>query len=529
MKPLPRARATFWPRDALLVLLLAACWVAAVGTVTHWRRVVLLDTFRDLACATNMRAGNLGADPTLPGYPYWYAPGNPLLIAGLSRLTGCSVLDLYGYSPLWLNVWLPVGLFLLVRAVWDRTTALLALPLTLLGSYWWLTHVTANIPGLQGVALNLLGLWLWHRCSGATSPGRAAVWATATGLTLALSTWQHPVCGLMLAGTIGLHTLLAARALPPALRGGRPGARMLVVATVAGLLTAPLTVHMARLQSGNSSLVRFFASELIEPPFYAHALTPLVVALALGGVWTIARTRPQSLWIVAYAAIGLLGQLLGYIGHSPNWHIPYVLPHEFQWHGQLALGICAAVGAVALGHAARRHWPTRPWCAPAALLLVTVVAVAPAVPRLPQATQYFFDLEPLLTRTQPLRSWINTHTTLDDVFIAPPDTAYMVIAGLTGRKAVVVWPGHMNPLADYARRSADTQALLEATNEANFLALARRYHARYLAVLPDSPAAARERQARYRDWTQVRLAFSAYDDSALVFAIEPPPPSEGSP
>jgi len=526
MNPPPPTRATSWLVDLLIAGGIATAWVIGIGTLTSWHRVVLLDTFRDMAWAENMRAGRLWTDPTLPGYPYWYAPGGPLLVAGLSRLTGWSVIDLCGYSPLWLNVWIPVGLYLLVRAVWTRGTALLALPLVLGGSYWWLTLAATYIPGLQGVVLNLLGLWLWHRSGAATTRARGSAWALVTGGVLALSTWQHPVCGLLLAGAIGLHALLIAGTARGA--AGRPHAlgRMLIVAVVAATATAPFSLHMLDLQSRNTGLVRFFASELIEPPYYAHAYTPLVVVLALSGVWTMARTARQALWIVTYAVVGLIGQALGYLGHSPGWRVPYILPHEFQWHGQLAVGVCAAVGVAALGRRLGQRWPARVGVSPASAILVTAAAIAPALRYLPQAAQHFVDLEPLLARTQALRTWITAHTTLEDVIVAPPDTAYMVVAGLTGRKTVVVWPGHINPRADYEQRQTDVKALLEATDEAAFVTLARRCGVRYLVLQPSSAAEASERLARYRNWAQVR-AVDVGDPLTLIFTIDLEAPPAG--
>ena len=516
------------------MLVLLAAWLAYVALLTGGDRVILYDTFRDMAWAENMRAGRVWADPTLRDQPYWYAPANPWLAATLANLTGYSVIDIYGYNAFWFNGLIPILLYLLVRLIYDRTTALAALFTVFLGSYWWATHAAAGIPGIQGVTLNLVGLLCWHRCVTGVQRGRWGVswlWPILTGVVLSLSTWHHPLCGIVLAGAIFLHAALNA-ALPAAALASPPHrprrrfalfSRMLVVGAVSAALTLPLIVHMVKLPKANPIPLRFFAPELIERDFYAHAQAPLIVVCALVGVWFILRSSPRAVWIVTYALVGLVGQAAGYLAQRPSWNVPYLLPHEFQWHGQLAVGLCAAVGVAGMATQLARR--SRPADATFKRVLWTVflcaVATLPAAGGLVRASVYFVDLESLLARTSPLRDWIFSNTSLDDTFICPAETGYQIVSGLTGRKCIAVAPGHTNPAVDLGRRYADINTLLTTTERETFLHLAQSYDATHLLHAPASPEALPALLARYAAWPELSLEFVAPDGTVLAYRILP--------
>ena len=548
----PRSRASDWWVDAAIVLLILAGWIAFVAHVTGGRRVILYDTFRDMASAENMRAGRIWADPALPGYSYWYAPGSPLLVAGISLLTGRPVPDLYGYAAFWCNAWIPVLLYLLVRSVWDRLSAVMALAAVYLGSYTWLTHAVAAIPSLQGVALNLAGLWCWHRCvMAARTPtagrGRAAwAWPLLTGVALSVSALYHPLCGMMLAGAIFLHAALDAAVPGLGVATGRSERhdrralvwRMVVVAAVAGVLTAPLILHMLPLHAKNSALLRFFADESMEPIYYAHALTPLVVPCALAGVWFILRRSPHAAWVVTYLLVGLAGQAAGFLAQVPGLRFPFLLPHEFLWHGQLAVGICAGVGIAGLPRAVaglvKPPLPDRPALAGASrsdslrvlgAVLLAVAALSGGLCGLPQTGKYLLDLESPLADTRELREWIRANTSLDATFVCSPEVGYQIVSAMTGRKVIVGPPCHTNPGADVARRSSDVWAMLETADPQTFAGLAASYGATHLLLVFDSAQTAEADAARTRHaaWSCLEPAFTSRDGTAIVYRIRIPP------
>jgi hypothetical protein len=534
-----------WHADAAILLVLAAAWAGYVAHVTGGHRMVLYDTFRDMAWAENIRAGRIWADPALPNQPYWYAPGNPLLMAGIATVTRLPVVDVYGYSALWCNALIPLLLYLLVWVAWDRMTAIIAVPAVFLGSYWWLSHAVAAIPAIQGVALNLAGLWAWHRCvltsssAGADGPDSRRTtwtWPLLAGLILSLCTWYHPLCGIMLAGAIFLHAVFNA-AVPAASRATASHRartrfalvqRMAVIAAVAAALTGPLIVHMLALQTRNPAAIRYFSPELTKPEYYAHARTPLLVPCALLGVWRIARKQPQALWIVAYLFVGLVGQGAGYLGRWPDSHVPFLLPHEFQWHGQLAAGVCGAVGIASLARTLADRAPWAPW-APSArrrkitsalyAALLGALVVGPGLRGLADADRYLIDLDRLLAETRDVRTWIVANTSLDAVFVCPSETAYRIVSGMTGRKCIVLPTHQINPGVDLHQRRADVSTMLETDDPQVFAALARRYDATHLLVMSDSPNATQAARARYAAWPCLEPAFAAPDGRSTIYRV----------
>jgi hypothetical protein len=513
---------SWWP-DALIVLLILAAWAPAAWWITGGKRVVWYDTFRDMAWAENMRAGRVWADPVVPGQSWWYAPGGPLLAAGLARLSGWSVADVYGTSALWWNAWIPVAVYVLARSAWGRGTALVALATVFLGSYWWYTHVAAPIPGIQAVTLSLLVLLCWH--VSATSR-RGDAWAVVGGVILAACTWHHPVCGIVAALTILLHTLYDALRRPHSPRrsasapaaGRSAGARMAIVAVVAAVLTSPLIMHMLAIHARNPELLKFTAPEIAHPAFYAHAHTPLIVPAALLGVWVVLRYAPGTFWVVGYFLATLLLQVPAYIAHSLRLELPYLLPHEMQWHMQLAEGLCAAVAIMWIAREASRAAGRLSLLAPIAVLL-GAVAVGPALWQSLRQEEYFIDLDRLAERTREVRAWIESHTSLEDTIACNPELGHAVIAGLTGRKCIAVSRGHMYPAPDVGRRYGDADERLSADNPSAAAAVARRYKARYLLYMFESSERAAAASESLDAFPALERCFTSSDGKTFVYGV----------
>ena len=519
-----------WFGDGVIILVLLVGWVVLVGGLTRGRRTATYDTFRDMAWAENIRAGRIWSDPTLAELPAWYPPGGPLLVTAASILTGRPIVDVYGYASWWLNALLPVMLYLLARSAWDRTTAIVALLTVPLGSVWLLTHAVANVPSVQGTALSLLSLLGWHRC--VLSAGvlrRGLCWSLATGLILALAAWFHPLCAIMPAAAIflqvALNTAFPRRMIPGSASRRQVASCMLLAGLVAGVLSAPLLRQMlAGLRAPNPAPLLYFANDLDNPAYYAHAQAPLIVLAALAGIHFIVRFEPGTLWIVMYLLVGLLGQAAGYLRFTHGWPVPALLPHEFQWHGHLAVGCCAAVGIASLARAlaSRAAGDRRGSRIRTTVLWLTVlvaVTVGPALRWLPRAGMHLLDLEPLLTGHSELIEWIRADTTLDQVFVTDPDLAYMVVAGLTGRKCAAVPACHSNPRAEARRRLEDVERMLATSDAAEFARLAERYQAECFLILATPPGAARAVLGRYADWPFLRPVFVSSDATTVVFRI----------
>lgn len=520
--------------------LIVAIWCALVAFATGGDRAVFYDTFRDTAYAENMLAGRFLSDPCITGQPFWYAPGNPLLFAGISKLTGVSVASLYASSAYWLNLLNFLLLYLLVRGIWGRAVAGVTLPMLLVGSFWWFMIAAAPMPSVQGVSLNLIGLMCWHR-----SREPARIWPIVTGIGLAASTWHHPLCGVMLAAAIFVHAIIdaawlyrSAKCPSTTTAGTEPGRygpsrpdryfrlrQMLIVAGVAAALTAPLIIHLVRLPKINMDPFLHVPNEMLDLRFALHAHAPLTLVFGIAGAILIVKRTPAAAWIVAYLIVGALGQVPGYLGHFLKWPVPFLLPHEFQFHGQLALAVCAAVGLVALArwsHARATHtgrlWLPFGRC----IVFACLLTLTPALRYLPQARNYFISIDQQLDRNKEWLTWLRENTPIDATIACQPQTAYLLVCGLTGRKTVALPPGHLNPAVDADQRASDVETMLTTSDEAEFLSLAVKYGADLLIVPREPPPADGRWEAR-ASWSCLQAALASTNDAPNVYRIRLPP------
>jgi hypothetical protein len=508
-----------WPSILVDFAAIGVLWLGFALWVGHAGPVISYDAFRDAAYAQGILQGHLWADPSIPGLSAWYPPGNPLLFAGLSALTGIQVLDLYATSLYWLNWLNPVLLYALVRATWGRAVALVTLPMVLLGSFWWLLHASMPMPSVQSVSLGLLALLAWRR-----GYSGSARWAVVTGLLLAVAIWSHPICGAAALGGILVHGLgsvwLGRDADHPDASRLGSAMRAALAATVALVLAAPLLARQFMLARLNTAPHHWFGPELHDPRFALHAHAPLAALLGLVGLWLAARQWGTSGWLVGYFAFGLAGQAAGYLGHDARWPIPWALPHEFQWHEQLALMIAAALATIRLPELlARRLKGSRGLVRQGGGAALLALTLGPALLSLQVADSYLLHLDQGWKSTLAMAAWIRGNTPENSVFACTPDAGYL-ISGMTGRRCLALPPGHMNPALDADARYADLSAMMTTRDEQSFLRAAARYRPDYLLVSP--PADRRERYLSvYSRWGSLEFVPLA-DSSVLVYRIRPP-------
>ena len=502
-------------REVLMDLLaILAAWLVVAFALGRGTIVTAYDVFRDMSYAQAILDGHLWQDPSIPGLRAWYPPGNALAFAGLSALTRISPVDLYATSLYWLGWINPVVLYLLVRSGWGRATALVSLAVVPLGSFWWFTHVAMPMASVQGVALGLLALFVWT-----THRDRGLHRAALTGGLLGMAIWHHPICGAMALGSILVHG--GAAALLPAERGDPVASRFELAgkAALAGgvglLLSVPALLSQLALPRTNAAPHHWFAPELHDPRFAFHLHAPLILPLGLFGLWLAARHWRDDGWLVAYFGIGLVGQLAGYLGHDAGWRIAWALPHEFQWHEQLALMIAAAIAIVRLSTslAAGLRGARRVTARLTAIATLLALSAAPALFSLPVADSYLMRLDDRWRATRAMARWIRTNTPLESVFACPPEVGFF-LSGLTGRKVIALPPGHMNPAADVEARFSDLGEMLSTRDEQVFLRLAARYGVTHLLLTP--PAG--EARAIYARWESLEPA-NLTDSTALVYRI----------
>lgn len=470
--------------DAAVGVVIAVGWWCWLVSPVCRDRPLADDSFRDTAYAANIIEGRLLDDPSMPGFSWWYAPGGPLMYAGLSVLTGVRPMTLYSSSILWVNVWIPIGIYIVVRSYWDRGTAVASLLMVWLGSLWWQTHLAMPMPSIQGLVFVLLALALWRTALGG---GRGR--AVALGVVLAVCAWHHILCAVVVSGAIGLHALLWA-----ATDRGRGRYRPLVSACTAGgvcaVLISPLVWHMVTIPWNNPAHSGT-GGQMATVEYALHAGTPLVIPLALFGAFHVAR-KPAcpGAWVLGYLAVGLIGQAPVYLGRLFNVSPPQLLPHEFQWHGQLAVGILAGIGLVRaarwVGRRAaagvRRHAVT----AVTAGFLVLLVVWPDGARALDRYDTYWVS-----TRYTPdvaaTIEWIRAHSEITDVFVCRYLPGYYEVAGPTGRKLILMPEARANPATLVARRRRDLRRLETTNDPAEYVDIAvGRYGARFVYLTRDN-------------------------------------------
>ena len=486
-----------WWEGALLVGL----WLAFAASVSGGHLVTTYDSFRDMAATQAILRGAWGGDPTLPDLPAWYPAGQALLCAAVAKVAQLSAVQAHGTSLFWFGWTLPLGLHVLVRRSFGRPAAWWSLAFVGLGSQWWLTHAGMAMPSIQGVSLGALVLIAWDRAR-----TRGVREALACGAVGALALGFHPLCGGMALAALLVHG--AGSGLVPSRATGE-GTRFhalrqaLVAAGTAALLAAPFLVPVLSGPVLNPAPRIWFGPELRSAVFALHAHTPLVLPLGLAGLVLAARAWATRGWLVGYAAVGLAGTLAGYAGHEWGWPVPYLIPHEFQWHLQLAWCIAAAWGALQLAARAASAWPRvklAPWAVTLALALLTL---APSFAHLGESGRYPMRLDAGQAPLRALADEVASHASSGAVVATYPELAYF-LAGLAGTRAQLLPEGHMNPRADVELRSQAMQVLLQSEDESRFREAARALPVDLLLHVPGDTAQMRRLDQRYDGWTVVR-------------------------
>ena len=488
---------------------------------------VAFDTFRDSAAAENVLADRWLSDPAIVDQPYWYAPLGPIVFACISRLTGIAPLIVYSSSILWLNVLLPFAWYLLARYWCDRWTALAGVLLIIFGSRWWTIGVALPMTSVQGVLLLTITLIAWL----AALRAKTRVGAAAVGFLLAFCTWTHIISGIIAAGTIGLHALACARAGSYSNDGHdhtkrhrhEAVRRMVLIAVVCAGLVAPLAWHLMRLPHVNLHSIEFVSPLLRDHAYALQSATPLVPLLGLVGLILAWRDRGEKTgMLLAYAAVGLAGQAWGYASLLTGGSLPILIPHEFQWNFQIAIGMSAAyalAGLAAKVAALLRSKPRVQTCTRVALLALIVYLATGSEVSLarPLQSQAWHSTAPWYrTSLREAIDWINSNTSIDDVVFSPHPFNYTFVGGATGRKLVGVPVGQANIAVDTQARVRDAERLESTHDPAEFAALLDKYDVKYVLLLEEHE----ELRQRWRDWDVLEPVFRTDSGAADIWRIK---------
>lgn len=508
-------------------LCLVAVWLAAfswIMWVTQIGHTLPYDAFRDTAWSQNMLNGQIWNDPSIQGATWWYAPAGPGLMAMVSAVSGQDTPDVHARSALWLNPLILVALFLLLRQTTGSWAALASAPLLLFGSLWWMTHIGAAMPSVQGTTLALMTLLAWNWCIESLVRQRydhrqIVVRGGITGCVLALTAWWHPVCSIVAVGALGFHAL--GLGITRKISWTRLGAGLGSTGISSMILAAPIVVHLLSLPRRNPVPLRYIAPEMTNPDFAVGLITPGVGILAVIGLVMAFRNFSRLGWTTGLLGIALIGQMPAYLPWWQQLNLPLLVPHEFQWHGQLAVAALATIGL----------WDTTRFVAPylrlpikpgfrialiGSLLLIGILA--PATAYLQFGGVYLANLDEIASVRQESVKWIKGSTTIEAVIACPAPEAYMGIAGLTGRKCAALPAGHTNPSVDAFERLNLNEDLLATPNEARFLQAAARLDVTHVLVKVDSNEAI-QRLRRFQAWPSLTQVFASEKENTFIFKI----------
>jgi hypothetical protein len=212
---------------------------------------------------------------------------------------------------------------------------------------------------------------------------------------------------------------------------------------------------------------------------------------------------------------------MGYLRMWTGLRCPVLVPHEFQWHFQAAVGMAAAVGAGGigvwiqkrgLGLRRRLHLPA--WLVMAGLIGLTIGG---ALPEAAAARSRNWKAIPEDER-QDVREavqWIKQSTSINDVFLGSEPTDFFLVAGLTGRKLVCPPAGHANVAVAADQRMRDRDRMFVTTNPEEFYDLLRRYGVRYILLECGQEGL----QNRWEAWHAVRSVFRSKGGWVMILAV----------
>lgn len=510
------------------ILLIALCGVSAYrgyNTVSEIDWSFLFDSYRDIGIAQSMLDGRYPEDCILSGEYSWYNPGTGFCIAAIAKCTGIPVHLAGTRAGVFLNLLVPIGLFVLASRLYGRWMGAIAVVFLVLANPTQKGYDPVFM--MLGCAITTYMPWLWapHLAQGffflamaaywKALSTRRAVWYAATGALLGVTFMFHTAPALLLGLTVLATVWNEAREsqsrsavyarLRSALFHG------LLTAAIAFVISLPYTLpilakyqfHIRNMAPSVYQSDYFLLSTL--PRLLRDLLTP-TNAITLLGVAALLRRRrwePRTVILLAWGGISVAFLVYSYIWQKwPALPHPITPAHHFMISLTAWKTIVFAVGVAALWHAGTWLW-TRRAHAPSerdlqtapARVCVAVVCLLLWIYTTPYRAYEDFRItreKPVylqswdLVRCVPLYEWMLASTQPDDVFLIENVQAEMKAVLPAGRKLVA---GSLliflNPYVDCEKRSLDRQRLfdaLQAGNEEGFMSLAGTYRVSHVIL-----------------------------------------------
>ena len=461
------------------------------------------DMMRDVAAAhavkqsftRSFRRGVPLIDPYYRGEAFWYNPGVPAIVAGLSALTGAPIQVVDVRAGAYLNLLTPISFYVLCWALFGPLVGVAALASFLFiepfSSWQGGTYSPWLVVSNFAQAFFYVGLLAWLRFRMRPGLSGACLVGTAIGAAFLV----HTAPAVLLAGMFTLAIVVM-------WRRSAPHRWQVLGFWVAGILVAALVAvpTLATIVHYNGRVVQPLPFIWLDPSMELGNLREFAVVNAtqylfngltlLGVVVLIRRSRPIAGVLLAWAGLALM--LFIWSGYA--WRVtgaPLLLrltpvpAHHFLVYVRSAQAVFCGIAIVAMSDRAKTLLPRLG--RPTAIGMVMAAAVILAIPG--YLSREDFTSYPAMARnafTDPLQlttiEWIQHETRTGDVFLAPENASFSMV-GAVGRKAVLVERFFSNPYVEWYSRQRDTEAMWTAIGNsqcAAFKSLADRYRVGYV-------------------------------------------------
>ncbi|MFO0808488.1 MAG: hypothetical protein U0746_07685 [Gemmataceae bacterium] len=498
--------------------MIAVAFALAIWTTADLQWPCESDFYRDMGAAQSILDGRVGTDPAYLGELGWYNPLQPVIVAGLSKVTGVSLHVLYARVGPYLNLLGPIGFYILTRRLVGAWPAMASL-----GAYLFVVNPSAPSwfqatysPWAWPMNVTQGLCYLTLAAYDVAAETRSLWWNLLTGVLLGLTFLGHAAPALLIVGMLTLATAFAPRGarLVALRRYILLGAISLVVASPFLLpLVARYRLHVLNpLPSEQSNFGLLYVARSLLGARTAFAAIGLVAVYRSAD----SKARSATLSLVASSALllayNMTAQVLRDRGVA-RW--PQAVPaYHFLLYWKAIEALLFGVGATTVA-----RWLTNRTALvrneQLALVAMTALIVALHLPGYLRGRELAtFRADSLATNAEhdriALYDWLLAETRPDDVFLADLLTAFTTVAA-ADRKVVCIHDQSSSPYVSYDERLADTQALYESlrtNDEAAFLRRASKYRLRFVVLADDT---------RY-DWSRVPLERLGPPQVDMVFS-----------
>lgn len=505
------------------------------------------DAWRDVGAAQGMLDGRYPEDPVVLGAVLWYNPLTGALNALYAWATGLSAGAANVAAGPWVNLLIPLGLFLLVRVAVGAWAAAGALLMLVAGNALhermgvWVGTVTYSpwlwAPPL-GQALLFFSLALFVLELRRPSIARQVALGVAWGLTFMAHTSPAVVFGLVYVavrlwiayrpcGPYGEKHRLRAFALPMA------------VAFVSSLpYTGPILWHY-QFRMKNPLPTKYVdavmaVEQLPNLLLSACSVSTLIALWGLVWVWRARRDNPAARVLLLWTGVvwALLAQFyLGLLLNSlTGWNLPQLVPGH---HHLMGLGgIKAALFGIGLYALAASLVPRIPAARVAGQVVALAISAALLLPAYAKVLDFFtpHDFGWHTTSFDDRRKcvdWIVANCPPDAVFLCDEQHSIRLVLP-SGRKAVQNLDIFSNPYMPYEPRVQAKSALYRALRNRDwdaFHAEAAPYHVSHLlaldaALLQDNNGADRLSVEEITQLAPPGMRLVYHEDGIGIFELE---------